>query len=208
MTDTPPPGGMLDRIAAPPTRRAGAAWALFALVMMLIGAVLIPSMFTDDSDQVLLVQWFLGGNVLAFLGFLPLLRAVHALIAERAVPAWSLGVAYAVLLIRPLALVPDIVAAPISVLADLGPLVPYLLLATTGVAAGFAAWAMLPLAQNAASPWRRLAVAAAVGLLVALGLYSFAPFIAPLATLGVGVGLLMGRGAGGHDPANGPAGQH
>ena len=209
MTDSSSQHGLLDRIAEPPSRRAGAAWALLALVMMMVGAVLIPSVLTDDSDPVALVQWYLGGNVLAFLGFLPLLRAVHALIGARAAPLWAMAAAYAVLLMRPLALVPDIIAAPTAVLATLGlgVLLPYLLLATTGVAAGLAAGAMLPLAQNAASLGRRIAVSAAIGLLVALALYSFAPYIAPLATLGVGVALLMRRG-GGHDPLNGPAGQH
>lgn len=210
MTDSDSrPSGLLDRLAEPPTRRAGAVWAFVGLAMMLVGAVLIPSVFTDDSDPTALVRWYLGGNVLAFLGFLPLLRAVHAVIGAQAVPGWVMSAAYAVLLIRPLALVPDIVFAPTAVLAnlELGAVLPYLLLATTGVAAGFAAWAMLPLAQNASSPWRRLAVSAAIGLLVALALYSFAPYIAPLATLGVGVALLMRRG-GSHDPLNGPAGQH
>ncbi len=212
MTDSPTPGGVLDRLAAAPSRTAGVVAAALGLAMMLIGAVVIPSVFSEEIDQVTLVRWFLGGNVLAFLGFLPLLYAVHAVIGARAVPAWSMAVAYAVLLIRPLALVPEIIAAPTSVLANLGlgpQLPPYLLLATTGIAAGFAAWAVLPLAQHAASSGRRWAVAVGVGVLVALALFSFAPFIAPLTTLGVGVALLMRRtGAGGHDPSNGPVGQH
>jgi hypothetical protein len=212
MTDSSTPGGVLDRLAAAPSRTAGVVAAALALALMLIGAVLIPSIVTEETDQVTLVRWFLGGNVLAFLGFLPLLHAVHALIGSRAVPPWSMAVAYALLLIRPLALVPEMIAAPVSVLSNLGlgPQVPpYLLLATTGIAAAFAAWAVLPLAQEAVSSGRRWAVAVGVGVLVALALFSFAPFIAPLATLGVGVALLMRRGSsGGHDPSNGPAGQN
>lgn len=203
------PDGMLARVAAPPSRRAGAAWALLGLAMMLVGVVVVPAVLVGETDQVTLIRWFLGGNVLAFLGFLPLLRAVHALIGAVAVPAWAMPVAYAVLLVRPLALLPDIVAAPTVVLGSIGGiavLLPYLLLATTGVAAGFAASAMLPLAQNAVSPGRRLAVAAGVGLLVALALYSFAPYIAPLSALGVAVGLLIRTGR--FDRSNGPAGQH
>ena len=212
MTDSPASGRLLDRLAAAPSRTAGIVAAALALAMMLIGAVVIPSVFSEEVDQVTLVRWFLGGNVLAFLGFLPLLYAVHAIIGARAVPAWSMAAAYAVLLIRPLALVPEIVAAPVSVLSNLGlgaQMPPYLLLATTGIAAAFAAWGVLPLAQNAVSSGRRWAVAVGVGVLVALALFSFAPFVAPLTALGVGVALLMGRrSSGGHDPSNGPAGQH
>ena len=212
MTDPSSSGGTLDRLAAAPSRTAGVVAAGLALAMMFIGAVVIPSIFSEEIDQVTLVRWFLGGNILAFLGFLPLLYAVHAIIGARAVPAWSMAAAYAALLIRPLALVPEIVAAPVHVWSHLGlgPQLPaYLLLATTGVAAAFAAWGVLPLAQNAASTGRRWAVAVGVGVLVALALFSFAPFIAPFSALGVGVALLMGRRtSGGHDPLNGPAGQH
>ncbi len=191
----PRPSGLLARLAAAPSRREGAVWAFVALGMMLIGAVLIPSLLTVETDQVTLVRAYLGGSVLAFFGFLPLLRATHAVIGVRAVPAWAMLVAYLVLLVRPLALSLDVVSAPIAVLSNLPglspQLVPYLLLATTAVAAGFAAYAVLPLAQNAASIGRRVAVAAAVGLLFGLALYSFAPYIAPLAALGVAVALLI-----------------
>ncbi len=202
-----PTGGVLARLADAPGRRAGVAWALLALTMMLVGVVVVPAVLVVETDQVLLIRSFLAGNVLAFLGFLPLLRAIHAVIGTPAVPAWVMAVAYAVLLIRPLALVVEIIAAPNSVLSNLGlgpQLPPYLLLATTGVAAGFAAWAMLPLAQNAASPGRRAAVAGGVGLLVALALFSFAPYAAPLSALGVAVALLIRSG---RFDQNGPAGQ-
>jgi hypothetical protein len=208
MTSSPESPGLLARISTAPGRGVGTVWALIALAMMLVGAVLVPAVLIGETDQLVLIRWFLGGNVLAFLGFLPLLRAVHALIGSTAVPAWAMLVAYAVLLIRPLALVPDMISAPIAVLGTTGllaSLLPYLLLATTGVAAGFAAWAMLPLAQSAASPGRRLAVAAGVGVLVALALYSFAPYIAPLSALGVAVALLIRSGR--FDQKNGPAGQ-
>ena len=66
---------------------------------------------------------------------------------------------------------------------------------------------MLPLAQSAVSTGRRAAVAAGVGLLVALALFSFAPYIAPLSALGVAVALWMRTGTSGADRANGPAGQ-
>lgn len=194
----PRPSGLLARLATAPSRREGAVWAFIALGMMLVGAVLIPSLLTVETDPVALVRWYLGGSVVAFLGFLPLLRATHAVIGVRAVPAGAMLAAYLVLLIRPAALTADVVSAPVAVLASLpglpAPLVPYLLLATTAIAAALAAYAVLPLAQSASSTGRRVAVAAAVGLLVGLALYSFAPYIAPLAALGVAVALLIGRG--------------
>lgn len=200
---------LLDRIAAPPSRRAGIVWAFLALAMMLVGVVVVPSVLVGETDQVTLIRWFLGGNALAFLGFLPLLRAVHAVIDVRAVPGWAMLVAYLVLLVRPLALTLDIVAAPLSLLADL-PFDPtvlaYLLLASTGIAAGFVGWSLLPLAQNAASPARRAVVAIGVGVLVALALFSFSPYIAPLSALGVAVALMIRTGR--FDRSNGPAGQH
>lgn len=210
-----PANSLFDRLADPPGRVAGAVWAFVALAMMLVGVVLVPAVVVgvlSETDQVSLVRWLLGGNILALLAFLPLLRAVHAVIDIRAVPSWAVVAAYAVLLIRPLTLVPEVLAAPGSVLSNLGwlsPLLPYLLIASTGVAAGLAAGAVLPLAQQAVSTGRRAAVAAAVGLLVALALYSFGPYLTPLSALGVGVALLIRGGRSGRsDPANGPAGQH
>lgn len=218
MTDSSSGSGVLDRLAAAPSRTAGVVAAALALAMMLIGAVVLPSAFVavPESGQVEGLERLasntvplLLGNVLAFLGFLPLLTAVHALIGTRARPVSLLLAAYLVLLMRPLALGVEAAAFPDSVLIPLGLLVPYLLLATTGLAAALASAAIVPLAQAAASPVRRAVLAVGIGVLVALALFSFAPFIAPLSSLGVGVALLMGRrSAGGHDPSNGPAGQH
>lgn len=218
MTDSPAPESLLDRLAAAPSRGVGVGAAALALAMMLLGAVLLPTLFVEvpEGEQVVGLEQLasntvplLLGNVLALLGFVPLLTAAHALIGARARPVSLLLAAYLVLLIRPIALGIEAAAYPDSVLVPLGPLVPYLLLATTGVAAGLAATAILPLAQAAASPARRAVVGVGIGALVALALYSFAPFIAPLSALGVGVALLMRRGAsGGHDGSNGPAGQN
>jgi hypothetical protein len=207
MTSSP----SLDGLAGPPSRVTGLVAALTATAMMLIGVVLVPTLLevpivdgvptpSVDDTRVLLL-----GNVLAFLGFVPLLTAVHALIGSRALPVGLLLGAYLVLLIRPLALVAEAIALPGSVLLPLGPLVPWVLLATTGVAAALAGAAVLPLAQSAVSPGRRAAVAAGVGLLVALALYSFAPYTAPLSALGVAVALLIRSGR--FDQKNGPAGQ-
>lgn len=201
-------------LVGPPSRVAGLVAALVATAMMLIGVVLVPTLFalptstesaplveSTASDRALLL-----GNALAFLGFLPLLTAVHAVIGRRAQPVGPLLAAYLVLLIRPVALVVEAIALPGSALVPLGPLVPWVLLATTGLAAALAAAAVLPLAQSAVTTGRRVAVAAGVGLLVALALFSFAPYIAPLSALGVAVALWM-RAGGGADRANGPAGQ-
>lgn len=201
----------LDRLAGPPSRIVGLVTALTATAMMLIGVVLVPTLVdvpivsgipepSVDDTRILVL-----GNALAFLGFVPLLTAVHAIIGRRAQPVSLLLGAYLVLLIRPLALVVEALALPGSVLLPLGPLVPWVLLATTGVAAALAAAAVLPLAQSAVSTGRRAAVAAGVGLLVALALFSFAPYIAPLSALGVAVALLIRSGR--FDEKNGPAGQ-
>ena len=202
MTDSPA-SGPLARLAAAPRRREGTVWAFVALGMMLIGSVLIPSLLTVETDQVTLIRALLGGSVLGFLGFLPLLRATHAVIGARAVPAWAMLVAYLVLLVRPAALAVEAAAAPLAVLSNLPglspQLVPYLLLATTAIGAGFAAYAVLPLAQSAVSTGRRVAVAAGVGVLVGLALYAFAPYVAPLAALGIAVALLIGRGRAAED---------
>ncbi len=218
MTDSADSGGVADRLAASPSRTVGVAAAALALAMMLIGAVVLPSVVVTQpgAEQVDGLEQLasntvplLLGNVLAFLGFIPLLTAVHALIGTRAKPVSLLLAAYLVLLIRPIALGIEAAAFPDTVLIPLGPIVPYLLLATTGLAAGLASASILPLAQAAASPVRRAVLAAGIGVLVALALFSFAPFIAPLSALGVGVGLLMRkRGGSGYDPSNGPAGQH
>lgn len=212
MTGLPPDSssdGIVARIAAPPSRWAGVAWALAAFTMFLTGLVLIPTLLITQNDQVLLLRWLFAGNALALLAFLPLLRAVHAIVDTPAVPAGAMVAAYGVLLIRPLVFAVQVVSAPFAVIDELGGLLPEvasaLLLTTTAMAAGLAAWAVLPLAQNAATSGRRVIVGAGVGLLVVLALYSFEPYIVPLSALGVAVALWMRTGR--TDRANGPAGQ-
>lgn len=68
-----------------------------------------------------------------------------------------MALAYGIMLIRPLALVAEIIAAPVAVLSNLGlgPQLPTLLLfATTAVAAGFAAFAVPPIVHGAAGTGR------------------------------------------------------
>lgn len=208
---------LTDRLQSP-SRATGVIAAAAALSLMLLGTVVLPQLaFPDAQSTVELVEGevdgglrlFILGGALAVLGYLPLLTAVHAVIGTRARPRALLLAGYAVLLIHPALLFVEAAVFPALVLPGLGPSVPYLLLATTGIAAALASAAIVPLAQAAATGLKRAIVAAVNGLLVALALFSFAPYIAPLSALGIGVALLMRRGtASGHDPANGPAGQH
>lgn len=209
------PSGASALLAGPPSNRAGIIAAAIALAMMLVGSIVIPQLFTvsttPEGSNVLVTMSTdpraLGfGNALALLGFVPLLTAAHSFIGQRARPTWPLLTAYLLLLIRPIALVIEASSYPGSALSTLGPLTPWALFATTGIAAGFAAAAILPLAQDAASPGRRFAVVAGVGVLVLIVLLAFSPFIAPLAALGVGAALLARTGR--FDRKNGPTGQH
>jgi hypothetical protein len=182
--------------------------------MMLIGSIAIPQLFPVPTGEPFIagveitvsIRAVLLGNALAVLGYLPLLTAVHALIGVRARPPWAILTAYLVLLLLPLAIVVESITYPDSFLASLGPLIPLLFLGSTGVAAGFAGAAIVPLALDAASVLRRIAVAALVGVLVTLALFLLAPYIAPLAALGVGAALLARTGR--FDRKNGPTGQH
>ncbi len=212
------PASASTLLIGPPSNRAGIIAAAIALAMMLVGSVAIPQLFTvstvpEDTEGLYQVVPIgvdpraLGfGNALAFLGFVPLLTAAHSLIGQRARPTWPLMTAYLLLLIRPIALVIEASSYPGSALSALGPVTPWVLFATTGLAAGFAAAAILPLAQDAASPGRRFAVVAGVGVLALIVLLAFSPFIAPLSALGLGAALLARTGR--FDRKNGPTGQH
>jgi len=215
---------MLDRLAEPPSRVVGIALAALAAVLMLGGPLVVTDLLSPptpvDSDTVGLEQLvslqpsitaLLIGNALGLLGFIPLLGAVHAVLASTAKPVGLLLAAYLVLLIRPIALFIELAAQPGSVLIPLGPGAAYVLLATTGVAAGLASVAILPLARDAASPVRRWTLGAVIAVLVALALVAFAPYIAPLSALGIAAALVLRRGdkPNGVSRAgmNGPAGQ-
>ena len=212
---------LLDRLAEPPSRVVGIALAALAAVLMLVGPLapqwLLPAellsgeITPSDDEQVTLIRVFLGANVVAFLGFLPLLGAVHSVVGTTATrPALLLG-AYLVLLVRPALILIDFIAAPLAPLAGGGLIVAYFLVATTGIAAGLASVAILPLARDAASPVRRWTLGAVIAVLVALALVAFAPYIAPLSALGIAAALVLRRGdkPNGVSRAgmNGPAGQ-
>ena len=215
---------LLDRLAEPPSRVVGIALAVLAAVLMFVGPLVLPDLLsppapassdTEGLEQLVSiapsVSALLIGNALGLVGFIPLLGAVHTVLGTTARPAGLLLAAYLVLLARPLALLIELGVQPGSVLIPLGPAAPYALLATTGIAAGLASVAILPLARDAASPARGWALAAVIALLVALALYAFAPYIAPLSALGVAAALVLRRGdkPNGVSRAgmNGPAGQ-
>ena len=194
---TPEPSGsdapsLLERISRAPGRRAGIAAAVVAVVLLLVPALELV-LLDERTDPVPAVQIFLGLNAIALLGFLPLLHAAHAATARTGPPGWLLPVAYLVLLIRPVVLVIEIANAPIAVFAGLGFF--YALLGTTGVAAGLAAVALQPThdaqGEPVGSPLRSLVVGVGAGLLVALTLFAFAPYVAPLTALGLAVALSL-----------------
>jgi hypothetical protein len=194
----PPPSAsptLLERIGRAPGRVAGIVAALAAVVLLLVSSLDLL-LISENTDQVTIVRTVLGLNVIALLGFVPLLYAVHAAAARRARPPWLLLVAYLVLLIRPGALAFDLAAAwssgvPSSALG--GAAVPFLLLATTGLAAGLAAVALQPThnvdGEPVGSPVRSIVIGGGVGLFVALTLFAFAPYIAPLSAMGLAVAL-------------------
>ena len=72
MTDSPSTGGMLDRLAAAPSRTAGVVAAGLALAMMLIGAVVLPSTFVSvpESGQVEGLEQLASNTVTLLLGVL------------------------------------------------------------------------------------------------------------------------------------------
>ena len=194
---TPEPSGsdadsLLERISRAPGRRAGIVAAVVAVVLLLVPALELV-LLDERTDPVPAVQIFLGLNAIALLGFLPLLHAAHAATARTGRPGWLLPVAYLVLLIRPVVLVIEIANAPTAVFAGLGFF--YALLGTTGVAAGLAAVALQPThdaqGEPVGSPLRSLVVGVGAGLLVALTLFAFAPYVAPLTALGLAVALSL-----------------
>ncbi|MDX2025104.1 hypothetical protein [Microcella sp.] len=212
-TSSSSPASASARLVGPPSTRAGIIAAAVSLAMMLIGTILLPTLFAAPADTSGVAEAdvaardraLLLGNALAFFGLLPLLTAVHAFFRERARPLWALVTAYAILLILPLAITLEAITYPSSLLNPVGPLLPLVLLSTTGVAAGFAAGAIVPLALDAATAGRRLAVAALIGIIAILAMFLLQPYIAPLSSLGIGAALLARTGR--FDRKNGPTGQ-
>lgn len=199
----PSGSGATGPLARAPGRAAGIAAAVAAALLLLV-PVLELVLLDESTDPVIAIRIFLGLNAVALLGFLPLLRAVHAVTGRTARPAWLLPVAYLVLLIRPIVLVIEIVTAPVAVFGGIAFF--YALLGTTGVAAGLAAVALQPThdprGEPVGSPARSVVIGVGTGFFVALTLFAFAPYVAPLTALGIAVALLVRRRAVPHDTAD------
>ncbi|MER3389233.1 MAG: hypothetical protein RJQ01_04295 [Microcella sp.] len=187
-----PTSSMLERLSRAPGRRAGIVAAVVAVVMLMV-PVLELVLLSESTDPVVAVQIFLGLNAVALLGFLPLLRAVHAVTGRAARAEWLLVGAYLVLLIRPLVLTIEIATAPTAVFGGLAFF--YALLGTTGVAAGLAAVSLQPThdarGETVGGPLRSVVIGVGTGFFVALTLFAFAPYVAPLTALGIAVALSL-----------------
>lgn len=181
-----------ERLAAPPrTRLAGVGWASAAAAMLVVGTFGWNFVVTANDSQETLLRVFLAGNVLALLGFLPLLRAVQAWVGRPLTPTWIAPAAFAVLLIRPLALIPEFVTLPVAFYGP-GPW-PVIFLATTSVAAGLVAVGWLPPTAEARTPVRIAIVGVSIAIFVGLALFAFAPYVAPVAALGLALALSFRR---------------
>ena len=182
----------LERLSRAPGRRAGIVAAVIALVLLMVPALELV-LLNESTDPVAAVQIFLGLNAIALLGFLPLLRAAHAAMARDGRPSWLLAAAYLVLLVRPVVLIIEIVTAPVAVFGGLAFF--YALLGTTGVAAGLAAVALQPTHDARGEPvggaLRSVLIGVFTGFVVALTLFAFAPYVAPLTALGLAVALSL-----------------
>jgi|GEM_PF-1871697 len=188
---------LLNRLRRTPGRGGGIIAAIVAVVLLLVSSLDVL-LLDEADDELTIIRTVLGLNVVALLGFLPLLRAVHAVAGRPARPAWLLVAYLVLLLIRPAVLAIDLVAAatsetPATVLG--GDALPFLLLASTGLAAGLAAVALQP-THNAhgdpvGSPLRSLGLGVGAALLVALTLFAFAPYVAPVSAMGIAVALSL-----------------
>ncbi|HET8958288.1 MAG TPA: hypothetical protein VFM95_07510 [Microcella sp.] len=69
----------------------------------------------------------------------------------------------------------------------------YVFLLVTGLAAGLAAVAWLPQTEVARRPSRIAVVGTGVGLFVALTLFAFAPYVAPVSAVGLALALTFRR---------------
>jgi hypothetical protein len=192
---------IVDRLAAPPrSRLAGVGWASAAAVMIVVGSFGWTFVVTASDSPETQLRVFLLGSVIALLGFVPLLRAVQAWIGRPLTPGWIAPAAFAVLLVRPLALLPEFIVLPVAFYQQ--PFWPFLFLATTGVAAGLVAVGWLPATPEARTPLRVAIVGLSIGLFVILTLFAFAPYVAPVSALGLALALSFRRAK----PVNEPGG--
>ncbi len=161
---------IVDRLASPPTTRmSGVAWASAAAVGFVLASFGLTLFSTPgDSQETLLLISNLTG-LLGVFAFLALLRAVHAAVGRRGVPAWLLPLAYALLLARAIVLVPYFVGGAVVALpAALAPIIPILFFALAGAAAACAAISWMPATPESRTPLRIAVVGLTIGIVVTL----------------------------------------
>lgn len=178
---------LMDRLATPPTRVQGVFWASLASVMMIAGGFGWSLLLTESDPEETIARAFIIGNIIALLGFLPFLLAVYAFIGRAAAPVGLLVAALAILFVRAFALLPELWTVPEVFYGSQA--WGYAFLALTGVAAGLAAVAFLPQTEHARRRSRILVVGFGVGLFVALTLFAFAPYVAPVSAVGLAIAL-------------------
>lgn len=182
---------LTDRLATPPTRVQGVFWASLASVMMIAGGFGWSLLLTESDPEETVARAFIIGNIIALLGFLPFLMGVYAFIGRAAAPVGLLIAALVILLVRGLAILPELWTVP-DVFYD-NAAWGYAFLLVTGLAAGLAAVAWLPQTEVARRPSRIAVVGIGVGLFVALTLFAFAPYVAPVSAVGLALALTFRR---------------
>lgn len=183
---------LLDALARPTPVRRGLVLAVIALVMTAVGgwgpSALLALGAIDPTDQGALVPLYLGGSVIALLGFVPLLLAALSLLGREARPPWLLGAALLLLLVRPALVALEAIASPLTIVPpELG--LPLFL--TTALAAGLAAVSVLPTTGPARRPERIAVVGFGVAALVGLTLFAYTGLVVPLVAIALVIALAL-----------------
>jgi len=157
---------IVDRLSAPPTTRmSGVAWAAAAAVGFVLASFGLTLFATPgDSQETLLLISNLTG-ALGVLAFLALLRAVHAAVGRRVVPAWLITLAYVLLGVRLFVLVPFFLGSFGEFAAAI---IPILFFALAGAAAACAAIGWMPDTPESRTPLRIAVVGLTIGIVVTL----------------------------------------
>lgn len=155
-----------ERLATPPrTRTSAVAWsaaAALGFLFAIFGAQILV-LPTDSAETRLLVSNIAG--LVGELAYFAFLRAIHAALRRVAVPAWLMAVAYGVLVVRLVLLVPYFLFGD-SLAGPVGATIGVLYFALIGVVAGCVAIAFLPDTPEARTPARIAIVGIVIGLVV------------------------------------------
>lgn len=157
---------IIERLASPPTTRmSGVAWASAAAVGFVLASFGLTLFSTpDDSQETMLLISNLTG-ALGVLAFLALLRAVHAAVGRRVVPAWLITLAYVLLAVRLFVLVPFFIGSFGEFAAAI---IPITFFALAGAAAACAAIGWMPATPESRTPLRIAVVGLTIGIVVTL----------------------------------------